>query len=55
MNELKPCPFCGNEYINLISSVGKAAYWCKCEECGVSTSCFDSKVEAIEAWNRREE
>lgn len=53
-SEPKPCPFCGNALINVIPSVDKSAYWCKCEECGVSTSCFESKYEAINFWNRRE-
>ena len=52
MEELKPCPFCG----------GKAtAYICgrifvvECESCGTSSDGFDSKKEAVEAWNRRTE
>lgn len=55
MNKLKPCPFCGNEYISVIPSVDKSVWWCKCEECEVSTACFDEKAEAIAFWNRRTE
>lgn len=53
MTELEPCPFCGNEYISVIPSVDKIVYWCKCEECGVETSCYENKADAIQAWNRR--
>lgn len=55
MTTLKSCPFCGNEYISVIPSVDKNVYWCKCEECGVSTKCFDEKAKAVEFWNRRAE
>lgn len=54
MIELKPCPFCGNEYISVIPSVDKTAWWCKCEECEVTTPCYHNKDAAITAWNRRE-
>ena len=51
--ELKPCPFCGNEYVSVIPAVDKSAWWCKCEDCGVETKCFKAKLEAIDFWNQR--
>ena len=52
--KLKPCPFCGgkakilNEY-----SVGFEAYYAWCENCRYSSSIYDDKTDAVEAWNRR--
>lgn len=53
VEKLKPCPFCGNEYISVVPAAHKCVYWCKCEECGVSTNCLDDKQKAIDFWNRR--
>lgn len=50
---LRECPFCGNEYISVISSIDKKSYWCKCEDCGVSTKTFNLADDAKEFWNRR--
>ena len=55
--ELKPCPFCGSNKVNvyeykyhgLTDSFGVKCFNCKTE----SYQFFDSKNEAIEAWNRR--
>lgn len=58
-NELKPCPKCGCE-AELISSQTFAwcnVYWyvrCTNEDCDEETMLkYDTKREAIEAWNRR--
>lgn len=56
--ELKPCPFCGNEQIaihhgSLYKQRIVPSYWCSCMDCNASTSVFMCKQEAIEAWNRR--
>ena len=53
MSELKPCPFCGNDNISVIESVVKPFYWCKCEKCGASISCYKTRKKAVEVWNRR--
>lgn len=56
MDNLKPCPFCGNEVVRRIGLMGLNFF--KCKSCGAVTS-FDNdyynthKNEAIEAWNRR--
>ena len=52
--ELKPCPFCGSESI-AVELHGE--YYVRCANCecqvAVVTPLFDSKNEAITAWNRR--
>ena len=54
MEELKRCPFCGEEahiYHKLPSTFG-----IECDVCGAMTNGFYSDiVEAIAAWNRRVE
>ena len=52
-NKLKPCPFCGSsdlwidggEYLNNFEVV--------CTKCGGRIGYFDTKADAIAAWNRR--
>ena len=46
MDKLKKCPFCGGE---------AEIFWVICKECTAETKDFDTKEEAIEAWNRRVE
>lgn len=64
MNELKPCPFCGNVNINVYSAreiddlphIG-LSYACLCNchigGCGATGGYRITEDEAIEAWNRR--
>jgi Lar family restriction alleviation protein len=49
MEELKKCPFCGGE----AKIVGYSLFWIVCKECFAETDAFDTKIEAIKAWNRR--
>ena len=51
MNEerLKPCPFCGGE----ARVTGYKSFWIVCKECLSESTVFDTKNEAIKAWNRR--
>lgn len=51
MEELKRCPFCGGE----AKIEGYKIFWATCKECTTETKVFDTKEEAIEAWNRRVE
>lgn len=53
MPELKPCPFCGNNYLNIQSGQIYDNYWVYCGQCGVKTRKTDTKEETIEVWNRR--
>lgn len=64
-DELKPCPFCGGEARTFefswhASQFGghmfEKPYWqVICESCKAAIGDFDSKAEAIEAWNTRAE
>ena len=53
-DDLKPCPFCGG-MPQLLPCAGKeTGMWRVWHECDfVTTSYFESKAEAIEAWNTR--
>ena len=57
MIELKPCPFCGDDRVNVIEHEYNYllnSYGCRCFNCKTeSYQFFDSRKEAIEAWNRR--
>lgn len=53
MNELKPCPFCGEkEKIYLRETLNKKDFWVECVTCGTQQR-LSSYAGAIEAWNRR--
>ena len=48
---IKPCPFCGNKYPEIIEGYLKNVY---CRKCGCELFCLAStEEEAIEAWNKR--
>ena len=51
MNKKQPVPCgCGGE-----ARIGKIycdAWTVECTECGIQSGCYDTEVEAIEAWNR---
>ena len=49
--ELKPCPFCEGKAE--ITSYHNAVIFVQCTDCYATFPHFDSKEEAIEAWNRR--
>jgi Lar family restriction alleviation protein len=57
MLELKPCPFCGGDKVDIhVSGMsGVALYYSVCcNECGSSGGLAEAKDEAIGLWNRRE-
>ena len=56
MNELKRCPFCGgegciqrHEFVGYTDTFGVVCLDCCCE----TRQFYDTKKDAIEAWNRR--
>lgn len=62
MEELKPCPFCGNEpTIRIFKGKDgwrdRYAVICRYDEggCGAESGLYHYESEAIEAWNRRME
>jgi Lar family restriction alleviation protein len=50
MEELKRCPFCGGEAIEVRAS---ESYWVRCSDCDAEIALCDSRSDAIAAWNRR--
>lgn len=71
MTELKPCPFCGNRFVKIMTlaececrdtptDYEKTHYGVVCDYqidgCGAATGWqYNSETEAAEAWNRRAE
>lgn len=62
MTELKPCPFCGSKAKIFDTMDGEWYVSCsqsEYQETGIICSCipstwiYDTKEDAIEAWNRR--
>lgn len=52
--ELKPCPFCGHEKIELHNGVEhKHWYQVTCDWCGITTGERPSITIAVGMWNRR--
>lgn len=52
--ELKPCPFCGSDDLHAFEhSEGEESYGFQCARCWMTSSQHTTKVEAINAWNRR--
>ena len=48
--KLKRCPFCNSE-ARVMSEFGDV--WLVCKNCGAGTGVFDTKEEAVNAWNSR--
>ncbi len=54
--ELKPCPFCGGRDLTIIDYIGiGGAIYVLCHSCGSSSGTYNTRNEAITAWNRRSE
>lgn len=51
MGELKPCPFCGSERVNVAEIVGD--FFAICGECGAQGKQMATISDAVSAWNRR--
>ena len=48
MSELKRCPFCGGE-----AKLMDNGHWVWCQHCLVESAYYDTREEAIKAWNTR--
>ena len=53
MSELKPCPFCGNEGIQIRYQGGGLDWTIRCKVCGNKTGHHKQRDSAELAWNRR--
>ena len=49
--EIKPCPFCGSEDVEVFSNYGR--YFVTCCDCGSEGPNKEGKEEAIKGWNQR--
>lgn len=50
---LRPCPFCGEKYINLLRIEESDECWLECSSCGIETQLYDNEELAVAAWNKR--
>lgn len=51
--EEKPCPFCGDESVNVFKGINSNIWYVSCNNCGVRTEGDTSRELAIATWNRR--
>jgi len=52
-NELKPCPFCGEQASGIKVLPDQFMIACCNDNCECSNSIYDTIQEAIKAWNTR--
>ena len=50
-DELKPCPFCGGDDLEVTDMDGD--HYVLCHGCALEAPFHDSRAEAVAAWNRR--
>jgi len=53
LEQLKPCPFCGCKKPMVLDNTGWNDTYIECRTCGVSTSEYKNRKEAIVNWNSR--
>lgn len=53
--DLKPCPFCGSELVTIVENKGQYSVMCALPYgyCNAKQGWYQSKEQAIRAWNRR--
>jgi Lar family restriction alleviation protein len=51
--DLKPCPFCGSNALELQNLVGDDDFFVSCEDCGIQQIANHTSDEAVQKWNRR--
>jgi Lar family restriction alleviation protein len=60
MAENKTCPFCGSDSIEVYTHYGDSAgiqyggYYPECTVCGCRLNYYESREEALKAWNERD-
>lgn len=56
MSDFKACPFCNGSRISGVTLSDESRlfreYVC-CEDCGACTATYETKEQAVAAWNRR--
>ena len=61
MAKNKTCPFCGSDSIEVYTHYGESAgiqyggYYPECTVCGCRLGYYETREEALKAWNEREE
>jgi Lar family restriction alleviation protein len=53
--EVLPCPFCGDESVNVFKSINRDIWYVSCNKCGVRTEGDTSRELATATWNKRVE
>lgn len=53
MDELKPCPFCGSNDIDIEKLEKYGTYYLSCKQCSIEQPLYNTLEQAINAWNRR--
>lgn len=54
MDNLKNCPFCGQEaFLGFIGNNKKTIWYGQCIDCRASTRESEDRLKAMEYWNRR--
>ena len=51
MTDLKPCPFCGSEWVEMYEKFG--VFCISCVACGVDVNLTYNKTESVKMWNKR--
>ena len=54
--ELKPCPFCGEDYVSQVfngSDQYVSSFWVMCGNCDAEGPVADTEDGAVEKWNNR--
>lgn len=51
--QIKPCPFCGEDHIHLVEGEWEGYVWCCCTGCGVEGPVRGDRIHAVKAWQER--
>lgn len=50
-DELKACPFCRAQHVTVLQAA--TSFFSMCQECEARGDYYDTRADAIAAWNRR--